>query len=155
MKHTINRRNALSMITAGALLASAGSAHAARKNASLLSAYLDAWKQKDVRAIIACLSDDVHFTAPNAETRGRTSYEEATARFLRIVERVDVRARFVSGNRAMIAWNFVCIDPIGTSATAELLSIKDGRIADTQVFFDTAPFAAFARAQQLKPKAAQ
>ena len=113
---------------------------------SLCGRYYAAWQRKDLDAILACLDPDVVFISPNASSRGREAYAAATRRFLPLVTRVDLRGTFVAHGGAMAALNFHCIEPIGISPVAELIGVKNGLIAEDQIFFDPRPFEAFARA---------
>jgi ketosteroid isomerase-like protein len=119
----------------------------AKRANDLVASYADAWGRKDLDAIVACMDTHVHFVGPNVKADGRDAYRASTELFLKLVERVEVRAHLRQGNRAMLAYNFICRAPIGTSPVAELVHIADGRIRSSEIFFDTAPFAAFARAQ--------
>ncbi len=113
----------------------------------LCTAYLNAWSAKDLDAIAACLHPAVQFSSPTARTEGRDAYLAATKRVLPLLQGIDVRAQFVSGERALFAYDFVCREPIGVSRTAELVRVEDGLIRESEVFFDARPFEAFARAQ--------
>ena len=111
------------------------------------AAYLDAWSRKDLDGIAVHLHPDVHFKGPMQELNGREAVLGSSKRVFQILERLDVRARFVSGNRAMFAYDFVCLDPIGVCRTAELVRFQDGLIRDIELFFDARPFEAMQRAQ--------
>ena len=111
------------------------------------TAYLSAWTRKDLEGIAACLHPAVQFKSPTAETNGRDKYLAATARVLPLLDRIDIRAQFTSGDRAMFAYDFVCREPIGVSRTAELVRLEGGLIRESEVLFDARPFEAFARAQ--------
>src|SRR5262245_61433049 len=99
----MTRRAAL-IAAAGAALATATPASALRGTRAAVEAYLDAWRRRDLERIAASVHADVHFKSPNSETCGRDHYRAATGRFLVLVERVDVRAQFISGDRAMFAY---------------------------------------------------
>jgi len=79
-------------------------------------------------------------------------YRASTRRFLSILQRVDVRASFSAGDGGMIAYDFVCPEPIGIAPTAELVRIEGGLIRESEIFFDVRPFDAFTQARQ--PRAA-
>ena len=119
--------------------------------AAAAAAYFDAWTRKDLDAIAARVHPDVHFKGPMNETRGRQAYVEASRRILPLLQRFELHAQFVSDTRAMAAYDFICIEPIGICRTAELLGFEDGLIRDSEVFFDARPFEAFMRAQAHRP----
>jgi ketosteroid isomerase-like protein len=134
-------------MAAGAGLPTPLLANTGKPAKDLVATYAAAWARKDLDAIVACMDEGVQFVGPNVKADGRAAYRASTERFLTLVERVDVRVFMRSGNRAMLAYDFVCRDPIGTSPVAELVHISGGRILNSEIFFDTAPFAASARAQ--------
>jgi hypothetical protein len=111
------------------------------------AAYLDAWSHKDLDGIAAHLHPDVHFKGPMQELNGREAVLASSKRIFPLLERLEVRAQFVSGDRAMFAYDFVCRDPIGVCRTAELVRFQDGLIRDIELFFDARPFEAMQRAQ--------
>jgi len=110
-------------------------------------AYIDAWARKDLDGIAAHVHPQVHFRSPNADTTGRAAYVAAVARMLPLLEGIDVRAQFVSGDSAMFVYDFICRAPIGICRTAELLRFEDGLVRESEVFFDPRPFEALARAR--------
>ena len=57
---------------------------------------------------------------------GRDKFVAAAARMFPLLERFETRGTFVSSDRAMFAYDFVCREPIGVSATAELVRFEDG-----------------------------
>jgi ketosteroid isomerase-like protein len=117
---------------------------------SRCGSYLDAWSRKDLEGVAACIHPDVHFKAPMQELKGRDAYVEATRRVFTLLDRVDVRATFVSGERAVLIYDFVCRQPIGVSSTAEMVRFQNGLIRDTELFFDARPFEAMQKAMASK-----
>jgi hypothetical protein len=84
---------------------------------------------------------------PMQELNGREAVLTSSKRIFPLLERFEVRAQFVSGDRAMFAYDFVCRDPIGVCRTAELVRFQDGLIRDIELFFDARPFEAMQRTQ--------
>lgn len=111
------------------------------------AAYLDAWSRKDLDGIAVHLHPDVHFKGPMQELSGRDAVLASSKRIFPLLERLDVRAQFVSGDRAMFAYDFVCREPIGVCRTAELVRFQGGLISNIELFFDARPFEAMQRAQ--------
>jgi ketosteroid isomerase-like protein len=155
----MNRRSVLSLAS-GALIASRaawpqvtqpGDSTMPKSIVSNSVAYLDAWSRKDLDGIAVHLHPDVHFKGPMQELNGREAVLAAAKRIFPLLERLEVRARFVSGDRAMFAYDFVCRDPIGVSRTAELVQFQDGLIRDIALYFDARPFEAMQRAQANRP----
>lgn len=119
--------------------------------AAACAAYFDAWARKDLDGLAALLHPEVHFKSPTAQTDGRDKYLAAAARVFPLLEGFKIRAQFVSGERAMAAYDFICRAPIGVSATAELIRFEGGLVRESEVFFDARPFEAFARAMAQRP----
>jgi ketosteroid isomerase-like protein len=113
---------------------------------SCCASYLDAWSRKDLEGVAALIHPNVHFKAPMQEFEGRDAYIAATARVFPLLKRLDVRAQFVSGTRAVLIYDFVCLPPIDVSRTAEMIRFEDGRIRETELFFDARPFEAMQKA---------
>jgi hypothetical protein len=155
MNSVLNRRSVLAL-SSGALIASRaawpqvaqpGDSTMPKSIDSNCAAYLDAWSRKDLDGIAVHLHPDVHFKGPMQELNGRDAVLASSRRIFPLLERLEVRARFVSGDRAMFAYDFVCRDPIGVCRTAELVGFQDGLIRNIELFFDARPFEAMQRAQ--------
>jgi hypothetical protein len=160
MSSLLNRRSAIAL-AGGALIAShTARSHIAQPGETTMpksidsncAAYLDAWSHKDLDGIAVHLHPQVHFKGPMQELNGREAVLASSERIFPLLERLDVRARFVSGERAMFAYDFVCRAPIGVCRTAELVRFEDGLIRDIELFFDARPFEAMQRAQAATPK---
>jgi len=118
---------------------------------SSCTGYLNAWSRKDLDGIAAHLHPEVHFKGPMQELNGRDAVLASAKRIFPLLERLDVRAQFVSGERAMFAYDFVCREPIGVCRTAESVRFQDGLIRDIELFFDARPFEAMQRAGAAAP----
>jgi hypothetical protein len=113
---------------------------------SRCASYLDAWSRKDIEGVAALIHPNVRFKAPMQEFEGRDAYITATARVFPLLKKLDVRAQFVSGDRAVLIYDFVCLPPIDVSRTAEMIRFEDGLIRETDLFFDARPFEAMQKA---------
>jgi hypothetical protein len=114
---------------------------------SLCASYLDAWSRKDLEGIAVHIHPDVRFKGPMQEFQGRDAYLIATKRVFPLLERLDFRAQFISEDRAMLVYDFVCRDPTGVSRTAEMVRFDGELIRETELFFDARPFEAMQKAQ--------
>ena len=153
MEPNLNRRSALGLLAAGAATIPVPAATAPRgadraPHTALLDTYVDAWRRRDLDAIVACMHPELRFEAPTGSLRGIADYRKATAQFLALVRSAGLRAKLISGDQAMLAFDFICVPPIGTSRVADLVTFRAGKIAVSELFFDTAPFKAFAEARR-------
>jgi SnoaL-like domain len=112
--------------------------------------YLDAWSRKDIDAIAALVHPQVRFKAPMQELDGRDAYLTATRRVFPLLKRIDVRDQFVSADRAVLIYDFICLPPVDISRTAEMVRFQDGLVRETELFFDARPFEAMQRAMANK-----
>jgi hypothetical protein len=127
-------------------LSKAGTTTMSTSIESRCASYLDAWSRKDIEGVAALVHPDVRFKAPMQEFEGRDAYITATARVFPLLKRLDVRAQFISGARAVLIYDFVCLPPIDVSRTAEMIRFEDGLIRETELFFDARPFEAMQKA---------
>ncbi len=112
------------------------------KNDPLVSgeAYLKAWDGKDLEGIAEYLHPEVHFIGPMTEMIGKEKVLQSAKRLFGLLETLEVRSKFASGDHAIFTYDFVCADPIGVCRTAELMTFKDGLISRIELFFDARPF---------------
>lgn len=122
---------------------------------SICAAYLDAWSRKDLPGIAVHIHPDVRFKGPMQVFQGREPYLGATNRVFPLLEKLDLRARFISGDRAMLVYDFVCRDPIGVSRTAEMVRFEGELIRETELFFDARPFEAMQKTQAARASTAR
>lgn len=149
---TLTRRSA-TLLAGSSVMAARSLWSATRGNTmttsiqSQANSYIDAWARKDLNAIEAHLHPQVHFKGPMQELQGRDAVLAATKQIFPLLQRMDIRARFVDGARAMFAYDFVCGEPIGVCRTAELVQFDGTLIRDIELYFDARPFEAMQRAQ--------
>jgi hypothetical protein len=154
MNMHLNRRSLL-LLAGGSLaladsvwsnLAQSGEPIMSSRNEANGAAYLDAWSRKDLQGIGVHLHPSVHFKGPMQELNGRDAVLDSAERIFPLLERLDIRAQFFTGERAMFAYDFICRAPIGVCRTAELVRFDSGLIRDIELFFDARPFEAMQRA---------
>lgn len=93
------------------------------------------------------LADDVTFTSytsPVKRVPGRTGTLQAVSRFYSIADRMELRQLLVDGDRVCALTRYHVRPANGASAfdsdVAELFTVRDGRITDFAIYFDTAPY---------------
>lgn len=105
--------------------------------------YVEAIANKDVDTIISASADDVVCTSPRGRLTGAEAFRGFHAGFARMINKVAVLAAFGDDEQAVVVYH-VETHPVPDATVAELLKIKDGKIASTEVIYDAAPFAAYA-----------
>ncbi len=106
--------------------------------------YYDGVARKDGwQSVIA---EDMAFAQPGANTKGKDAYVEATARFLQRVKSSKVKELIIEGDKAYALVDYEVISPRGETRwfnVAEILSVRDEKIASSTILFDTEAFKAF------------
>lgn len=95
----------------------------------------------------AWLADDITFTsltAPNKVVRGKTAVTQVFERFYSITTEFAVNSLVVEGERAIALTHYRLQPANGApsfeSDVAEAFVVRDGRITDFKICFDTAPY---------------
>jgi ketosteroid isomerase-like protein len=92
------------------------------------------------------ISEEIVFSGAGPKTKGKTAYIEGTGRFLRAVKASNVVTMIVEGNKACAVIRYELVSPKGkemSSEVAEILSVKNGKIDSSSIFFDTVAFRDF------------
>jgi hypothetical protein len=111
-----------------------------QENLKLVALYLAAWRKKDLNGIAEHLHPNVHFKAPLSEVTGKDAVLNAAQRIFPFLIDYGIRSTFASDDQAVAIYDFICAEPIGTSPTAELLTLRGRQVIDIQLFFDPRPF---------------
>jgi len=111
-----------------------------QSNAASAEAYYKAMSDKDLRAMALYLHPEVRLVTPMEDLSGRDAVLEAAKKLLGFVRRVEVQARFESGNQAMLAYNMHFAEPAGLCRAAALMTFQNGLIVRNELFFDASPF---------------
>jgi ketosteroid isomerase-like protein len=104
--------------------------------------YVEAIASKDVDTIVSVSADDVVCTSPIGRITGTQKFREFQAGFARMIKSVTLLAAYGDDEQAVVVYN-ADTQPVANAIVAELLKVKNGKIASTEVIYDAAPFAAF------------
>lgn len=99
-------------------------------------AFTHAWTSHDMDTAAGYLAKDVIFDGPLNQTVGDEAYMEALTRFANTVTGLKILAAFGDDQQAYIMYE-VTTNPFGPIPSAELLTIKDGKIQADRLIFDT------------------
>jgi len=113
--------------------------------AEIVRSYFDAIHKGGWESYIA---NDFTFINSNLDkgARGKAAYVEGAGRFFRLTTSVEWRQLIVDGNAACALVRYQLRSPKGTPGTcdvAEILTVKDGKIDSSKIFFDTKAFQDF------------
>ena len=110
----------------------------------IIESYYDGIAQK--KGWESVISEEIIFSGAGPKTVGKTAYIEGTSRFLRAVKSSKVVTLIIEGDKACAVVRYELVSPKGkemSSEVAEILSVRDGKIDSSSIFFDTAGFKEF------------
>jgi len=102
--------------------------------------YLAALKHKDPDVIARLIHPDVHLKSPVADLNGSGASLTMCEKIFPQLEDVILRAKFASETQAMLVYDFVLKEPIGTTRTANLMTFEGELIRSVELLFDARPF---------------
>lgn len=102
--------------------------------------YYNAMLAKDFDKMTSYLRDNVHFIGPLAEMHGKDAVVLAAKNFGGILQDIQIRSRFSSGNQIMFAYDMIVPAPIGKFRAAVLMEFTDRLISKIELFYDASPF---------------
>src|SRR3990167_872791 len=106
-------------------------------NITLAETYYAAIREKNRDGISKCLHPNVHFKGPLAEIAGKESVLQVVQNFSEAILNLNIRAKFESGNQAMLAYDAIFPDPVGIVRGAALMTVKDDLISSIELFYDS------------------
>ncbi len=94
------------------------------------------------------VADDFIFVNSNLDKveRGKAAYVEAAGRFFRATTSVEIRKTITAGDDICVLARYELRSPkgkTGVSDVAEIMTVKDGKISSSAIFFDTKAFQEF------------
>lgn len=115
---------------------------AAGKAQEIARTYVNAMANRDVDAIVSITADDVVCTSPIGQTTGIERFRSFQDGFARMIKKIAVLAVYGDDEQAVVVY-VADTHPVPNSVVAELIKIKDGKLASTDVIYDPTPFAAY------------
>ncbi len=109
-------------------------------NLTLGESYYNAMLAKDFNTMASFLHDKVYFIGPLAEMHGKEAVVTAAKNFGGIVQDIQIRSRFASGNQIMFAYDMMVPSPIGKFRAAVLMEFTGKLISKIELFYDARPF---------------
>jgi ketosteroid isomerase-like protein len=108
--------------------------------AEIVEQYFNAWTSKDFATARGLLHDDLSFTGPFDSFTDADSLLASIKGLSQIVEGAERRRLIADGDQVSVVYD-LHTGPVGTAPVAEWYTVRDGRIASIEAFFDARPFA--------------
>ncbi|MFJ5453339.1 nuclear transport factor 2 family protein [Pectobacterium jejuense] len=104
--------------------------------------YVEAIVNKDIDTIVSISNEDVVCTSPIGQITGSERFRHFHAGFAQMTTKLTVLAVYGDEQQAVVVYDAE-MQPVPHSLVAELIRIRDGKIASTDVVYDATPFAAY------------
>lgn len=104
--------------------------------------YVEAIANRDISAILSISAEDVVCTSPIGQMTGLDQFRAFHDGFARMLTNLTILAVYGNEEQAAVVYDAET-HPVPHSLVAELIKIKDGKLASTDVIYDATPFAAY------------
>ena len=109
--------------------------------AEIVEQYFDAWTSKDFEKARSLLHDDLSFEGPIESLNSADALIGSIKGLAQIVTGAERRGLLERGEQVVVIYDLHTV-PIPRAPVAEWYTVRDGKIASMQAFFDARPFAA-------------
>jgi ketosteroid isomerase-like protein len=109
--------------------------------AEIVKRYFDAWTSKDFETARSLLHDDLSFRGPIEKLDNADALIESLKGLSQIVTGSGRRGLIEHGDEVAVVYDLHTA-PVPDAPVAEWYTLRDGKIASIQAFFDARPFAA-------------
>jgi ketosteroid isomerase-like protein len=103
--------------------------------------YFDAWTSKDFETARSLLHDDLSFTGPFETLDNADALVASLQGLAQVVTGAERRGLLAEADEVSVIYDLHTV-PVPQAAVAEWYTVRDGKIASIQAFFDARPFAA-------------
>ena len=117
------------------------------KAQAIAQTYVNAIANKDVDTIISISTDDVICSSPIGKQKGAETFRGFQDGFARMITNFTILAVYGDDDQAVVVYD-VETYPVPHATVAELIKVRDGKLASTEVIYDSAPFAEFMKTVQ-------
>ena len=104
--------------------------------------YVKAMANRDVETIVSIAAEDVACFSPLGQTTGIEQFRGFQEGFAQMITNLSPLAIYGDDHQAIVVYD-VETHPVPHSVVAELIEVKDGKLASTYVIYDATPFAAY------------
>jgi ketosteroid isomerase-like protein len=115
--------------------------------AEVVEGYFDAWTSKDFDRARSLLHDDLSFKGPIETLDNADALMASIKGLAQIVTGAERRGLVAQGDQVCVVYDLHTV-PIPTAPVAEWYTVRDGKVASIQAFFDARPFAAMFEHEQ-------
>ncbi len=104
------------------------------RNLDSVNAYYDAWRSGDFSRL--AFTDDFSFVGPIDRFASAADFLATCVPLSRMVQAIHIQKQFALGDDICSIYDFVTSTPAGTIATAEWITLRNGKLAQIRLFYD-------------------
>ena len=108
--------------------------------AETVEQYFNAWTSKDFDTARSLMHDDLSFSGPFDTFDTADALLESIKGLTQMLESAERRGLIADGDQVCAIYS-LHTGPVGTAPVAEWYTVRDGKIASIEAFFDARPFA--------------
>lgn len=112
------------------------------KAVEIARTYVEAIANRDVDTILSISSEGVICTSPMGQTTGLEQFRDFHDGFARMLTNLTVLAVYGDDEQAVVVYDAETFQ-VPHAIVAELIKVKNGKLASTDVIYDATPFAAY------------
>ena len=101
----------------------------------LVNKYHRAWTSGNIEQAMSYVADDITCRAPGVDLNGKDSYRAFIGGFAPMLTGIGDIAEFTDGDRVALFY-YPQTAATTTAPAAELFTVRDGKIAESILFFD-------------------
>lgn len=116
------------------------SSHNSNSKLTIAESYYRKMLEKNFDAMASFLHPNVLFISPLAELTGKNAVIDAAINLSNLLDNIEIRAKFHTGNQIMLAYDFMFTKPLGKLRAAVLMEFQDLLISKIELFYDGRPF---------------
>lgn len=116
---------------------------ASTKAVEIARSYIKAIVERNVDTILSISADDVVCTSPLGQTTGIERFRAFHEGFALMLTNLTPLAVYGDDTQAVLVYDAET-HPVPHALVAELVKVREGKIASTEVVYDGTPFAAYA-----------
>ena len=107
-----------------------------QNNLAVAESYYKALSEKNVAGMEKYLHPDVQFFSPAANLSGKAAVLQAAEKLIKTFASLSIRAKFGSGEQAVLILDLNYPEPVGHLPSASLLTFNNGLIKKIELFLD-------------------
>jgi len=111
-------------------------------NSEIFADFIKAFTSGDIDSALDMITDDFTFSGPILQAEGKEAFAEGAVMAATVATGITMHRQVEQGDNVVSMYDFELGEPamVGKVSMTEWNTIRDGKIASSRLFFDTAAF---------------